>query len=66
MGYSPFKILYERHLRGILDVLREEWESELTRAVSLSANVAAFWDKMKATAQLAKEELGCAQDRQKE
>ena len=25
-GFSPFELLYGREVRGLLDVLREEWE----------------------------------------
>lgn len=65
-GYSPFELLYSWHCRGILDVLREEWESELTEAVSPSSYLITLRDMLKATAQLAKAELRWAQARQKE
>lgn len=51
-GYSPFKLLYRCHPRGIPDVLREEWESSVPGGGSPSLYMAALQNRLKATAHL--------------
>lgn len=62
MGYSPFELLYGYHPRGILDVVREEWEEEANAIPILpDAYVSALQEKFQQVAFLAQKELGAAQ-----
>lgn len=36
LGFSPFELLYERHPRDILDLVREEWEKSVQGGRQLS------------------------------
>lgn len=66
LGFSPFELLYGRHPRGILDIVRKEWE---TMAQSIPINpdayVTALRAKFKQVAELAQRELVSTQEGQK-
>lgn len=64
-GFFPFELLFSRQPRGVLDVLREEWETFLPGSESPSAHLATLQSKLKHTACLVQEELTRSQDRQK-
>lgn len=64
-GFSPFELLFDRHPRGVLDVLRNEWETFLQGSVSLSAYMTALRNKLKETTKVLREELTKCQEGQK-
>lgn len=55
--HSPFKLLYGRHPRGIIDVVREQWEEGAP-----SPYVTVLREKFKQVAALAKVELMAMQE----
>ena len=65
-GFSPFELLFVRHVRGPLDVLREAWEGPKTQeAHSILAHVLKMREKMEAMTELVSANMEQAQIRQK-
>ena len=64
-GFSPFKLLYGRPVRGPLDILRETWEASPCSTESVVSHVLAMRDKLAGMTQLVKANLQDAQTKQK-
>ena len=45
-GFSPFELLYGRHVRGPLDVMREEWVAKTTAPQSVVSYVLEMRDRL--------------------
>lgn len=45
-GFSPFELLYGRHVRGPLDVMREEWVAKTTASQSVISYVLEMRNKL--------------------
>ncbi|KAI5617023.1 hypothetical protein C0J50_23276 [Silurus asotus] len=63
-GFSPFKLLYGRKPRGVLDVLRENWEEGPSNAKNEIQYVLDLRAKLHTLGQLTMENLLQAQERQ--
>ena len=64
-GFSPFELLYGRHIRGPLAVLKEEWEEPSTCQNSVLSHLLDTREKMKTMAELATENEKQAKQKQK-
>uniref|UniRef100_A0A8C5MX72 Integrase catalytic domain-containing protein n=1 Tax=Leptobrachium leishanense TaxID=445787 RepID=A0A8C5MX72_9ANUR len=64
-GFSPFEILYGRHPRGIVDILRETWEEQVAQGTNLVQHVEQMRERMARIAPLVHEHMKQAQDAQK-
>ncbi|KAL5011956.1 hypothetical protein ScPMuIL_010507 [Solemya velum] len=51
-GFSPFKLLYGRHIRGPLEILKEEWEEPSDGKTSVVSFILETRDRMRAMRQL--------------
>ena len=56
-GFSPFKLLYKRQVRGPLDILRESWESNSQSSESVVSYVLNMREKMDRMPELVLESL---------
>ena len=63
--FSLFELLYQRKVRGPLDVLRETWTGETEGGVPVAACVVQMWERLEKIAELVRENAGKAQLRQK-
>lgn len=61
----PFKLLYGQQPQGVLDVLKDEWETPSQVEEALASYQDTLQKKLQASAQLAREELAGAQLAQK-
>ncbi|CAC5374158.1 unnamed protein product [Mytilus coruscus] len=64
-GFSPFELLYGRHIRGPLAVLKEEWEEPSTCQNSVLSYLLETREKMRTMAEYATENEKKAKQRQK-
>ena len=64
-GFSPFELLYGRHIRGPLAVLKEEWEEPSTGQNSVLSHLLDTREKMKKMAEFATENEKQAKQKQK-
>lgn len=64
-GFSPFKLSYGRRPRGILDLVKEKWESGKDEAQSYVKQSLEMRERLTLVSGLAKEALGKAQSYQK-
>ena len=64
-GFSPFELLYGRQVRGLLDVLRETWESSSKSNENIVSYVINMCEKMDRMTELVQENLAKAQKDQK-
>ncbi|CAM4342636.1 unnamed protein product [Lepidochelys kempii] len=65
-GFSPFKLLYGRRVRGPLDLMRDEWEGKATPdGESVVEYVLIFRERLAELMGLARENLARAQRKQK-
>ncbi len=63
-GFSPFKLLYGRQPRGVLDILRETWEEGPSGSKNKIQHVLDLRTKLHTLGQLSMENLLQAQDKQ--
>ena len=64
-GFSPFKLLYSRHVRGPLDVLRETWEASRQSNESVVSYVMTVQERLAKLSELVRDNLTQAQQTQK-
>ena len=64
-GFAPFELLFGRHVRGRLDILRESWEAESKSSESAVSYVLKMRERISQTMEIAQTNLARAQDRQK-
>ena len=64
-GFSPFELLYGRDVRGLLDVLRDTWESGTVSDENVISYVLSKREKLSQMAEVVKENLTKAQLHQK-
>ncbi|KAL2082862.1 hypothetical protein ACEWY4_020635 [Coilia grayii] len=65
-GFSPFELLYGRHVRGPLDVLKEAWEGkEPEQKVNVLAYVLKMRDRMQSLTEMVQEKMKSAQAKQR-
>nr|XP_042705994.1 uncharacterized protein LOC122173677 [Chrysemys picta bellii] len=60
-GFSPFELLYGRQPRGILDLLKEEWEAQETRVLGTMQYVLHLRKRLQTLGAFAQENLERAQ-----
>nr|XP_014351057.1 PREDICTED: uncharacterized protein LOC102354893 [Latimeria chalumnae] len=63
-GFSPFELLYTCQPRGLLDVVRETWESPPPPTLTLVEYVTGMKERMEKISSIVKEHLQAAQMRQ--
>ena len=64
-GFSPFELLYDRDVRGPLDILKESWEASKHSSESVVSYVLSTQEKLRAEKDLVQENLAKAQEKQK-
>ena len=64
-GFSPFELLYGRHPRGILDILKETWEEQGVTGTNVLQYVEDMRVRMAQIAPLVRQHMEQAQSRQK-
>ena len=64
-GFSPFELLYERAVRGPLDILRESWEANESGDVSVASYILSIQEKLARMTELAHENSAQAKAHQK-
>uniref|UniRef100_A0A8C5QSI0 Gypsy retrotransposon integrase-like protein 1 n=3 Tax=Leptobrachium leishanense TaxID=445787 RepID=A0A8C5QSI0_9ANUR len=64
-GFSPFELLYGRHPRGLLDVVKETWEQETTPYRSVVEHISQMQERMEAVIPLVREHMRKAQEAQR-
>uniref|UniRef100_A0A8C5Q3B7 Integrase catalytic domain-containing protein n=1 Tax=Leptobrachium leishanense TaxID=445787 RepID=A0A8C5Q3B7_9ANUR len=64
-GFSPFELLYGRHPRGLLDVVKETWEQETTPYHSVVEHISQMQDRMEAVMPLVRDYMRKAQEAQR-
>ena len=64
-GFSPFELLYGRHVRGPLDILRETWETSPKSNESVVSHVLSIHAKMATLQELVHNNLTKAQEAQR-
>ena len=52
-GFSPFELLFGRHVRGPLDILRESWEVETKSSESVVSYVRKMRERISQTMEIA-------------
>ena len=65
-GFSPFELLFGRHVRGPLDVMKESWEEKEGVGEDILTYVVKMREKLRAMTELAHQNLGKAQEKQKQ
>ncbi len=63
--FSPFELLYGRHVRGPLDVLKEVWSGEESEGTTVVTHLVQTRERLNEMVQLMHENLQGAQQRQK-
>uniref|UniRef100_K7EX21 Integrase catalytic domain-containing protein n=1 Tax=Pelodiscus sinensis TaxID=13735 RepID=K7EX21_PELSI len=63
-GFSPFELLYGRQPRGILDVVREAWEDQVTQTTGSVPYILKLRERLQRVGEFAKQNLLDAQERQ--
>ncbi|XP_075777530.1 uncharacterized protein LOC142827202 [Pelodiscus sinensis] len=63
-GFSPFELLYGRQPRGILDLLRENWEEQDSRVTGTVPYILDLQRRLRTVGELARENLLQAQNKQ--
>ena len=53
-GFSPFELLFGRHVRGPLDILKESWEAESKSSESVVSYVLKMRERISQTMEVAK------------
>ncbi|KAG9472853.1 hypothetical protein GDO78_016533 [Eleutherodactylus coqui] len=61
-GFSPFELVYGRHPRGLLDIDKETWETELTLYKSIIEHVEQMQDCIVTVMPIVREHLQAAQE----
>ena len=64
-GFSPFELLYGRHVRGPLDILKETWEASTRSPESVVSYVMTVQERLEKLREVVQENLENAQDTQK-
>ena len=64
-GFSPFELLYGRHVRGPLDVLRETWEASTRKTESVVSYVMTIQERLAKLKEIVRDNLEDAQKTQK-
>lgn len=64
-GFSPFELVYGRRPRGLLDFVKEEWESEPSQHKSVLEYVSQMQERIRTVLPLVKEHLQKAQEAQR-
>ena len=65
-GFSPFELLFGRHVRGPLDVMKDGWEEKENTGQDILTYVIEMRERLATMTELAQENLGKAQRRQKQ
>uniref|UniRef100_K7EXH9 Gypsy retrotransposon integrase-like protein 1 n=1 Tax=Pelodiscus sinensis TaxID=13735 RepID=K7EXH9_PELSI len=63
-GFSPFELLYGRQPRGILDLIKEEWEEQPPKVQGMVPYILGLRERLRAVGELAQGNLRKAQARQ--
>ena len=64
-GFPPFDLLYGRHVRGPIDVLRERWTGDKEAAVLVNTYVVEMRQRLADMAQLVAEHSSRSQEKEK-
>ena len=59
-GFSPFELLYGREVRGLLDILKEEWEALPSNPESIVSHILQMRERLQHTTELVHENIGKA------
>ena len=64
-GFSPFKLLYGRPVRGALDVLKENWEASERSSENVVSHILSVREKLEKMSEHVRQNLKQAQQLQK-
>lgn len=64
-GFSPFKLIYGRHVRGPLDVLKEEWQASSKSSGNVVSPIVEMRSRLQSMMEVVQKNLGEAQRKQK-
>ncbi|XP_068097047.1 uncharacterized protein [Hyperolius riggenbachi] len=64
-GFSPFELVYGRRPRGLLDLVKETWESESSPHISVVEHISQMQERIAKVMPLVKEHLMAAQEAQR-
>ena len=64
-GFSPFELVYDRVVRGPLDIVREQWEATEKSDENVISHVLGIREKIGRMTELVHENLSSAQEAQK-
>ena len=64
-GFSPFEIIFGRHIRGPLELLKDVWETEEKRTMNVCDWVAELQDRLEVVRDVLRDKMKVAKEKQK-
>ena len=65
-GFSPFELVFGRHVRGPLDILKEAWEGDSKTPESVASYLISMHERLSKMTELVRDNMAKAQDTQKQ
>ena len=64
-GFSPFEIIFGRHIRGPLELLKDVWETEEKRMMNVCDWIAELQDRLEVVRDVLRDKMKAAKEKQK-